>query len=49
MKEIKKITCIGADDVGPTMSVIAQKNPNVEVTVVDLGRSACCRCSDQIG
>lgn len=37
MKEIKKITCIGAGYVGgPTMSVIAQKNPNVIVTVVDL-------------
>ena len=37
MKNIKKITCIGAGYVGgPTMSVIAQKNPNVTVTVVDL-------------
>lgn len=37
MKNIKKITCIGAGYVGgPTMSVIAQKNLNVEVTVVDL-------------
>src|SRR5690606_31684004 len=37
MKTIKKITCIGAGYVGgPTMSVIAQKNPNIEVTVVDL-------------
>jgi UDPglucose 6-dehydrogenase len=35
--QIKKITCIGAGYVGgPTMSVIAQKNPNVQVTVVDL-------------
>ncbi len=40
MKEIKKITCIGAGYVGgPTMSVIAQKNPNVVVTVVDLNRA----------
>ncbi|WP_398454923.1 nucleotide sugar dehydrogenase [Sphingobacterium thalpophilum] len=39
MKEIKKITCIGAGYVGgPTMSVIAQKNPNVVVTVVDLNQ-----------
>lgn len=39
MKEIKKITCIGAGYVGgPTMSVIAQKNPNVTVTVVDLNQ-----------
>lgn len=37
MKEIRKIACIGAGYVGgPTMSVIAQKNPNIEVTVVDL-------------
>lgn len=37
MKQIKKITCIGAGYVGgPTMSVIAQKNPDIEVTVVDL-------------
>lgn len=37
MKEIKKIACIGAGYVGgPTMSVIAQKNPQIEVTVVDL-------------
>lgn len=35
--EIKKITCIGAGYVGgPTMSVIAQKNPDIQVTVVDL-------------
>lgn len=35
--KIKKITCIGAGYVGgPTMSVIAQKNPSVQVTVVDL-------------
>ncbi|MFZ4261758.1 nucleotide sugar dehydrogenase [Sphingobacterium sp. HJSM2_6] len=37
MKKIKKITCIGAGYVGgPTMSVIAQKNPEIQVTVVDL-------------
>ena|SRR5690554_8095715 len=30
MKQIKNITCIGAGYVGgPTMSVIAQKNPNI--------------------
>ena len=35
--KIKKICCIGAGYVGgPTMSVIAQKNPDVKVTVVDL-------------
>ncbi|TJZ60097.1 nucleotide sugar dehydrogenase [Sphingobacterium olei] len=38
--QIKKITCIGAGYVGgPTMSVIAQKNPNVQVTVVDLNEA----------
>ena len=37
MKTIKNITCIGAGYVGgPTMAVIAQKNPNIDVTVVDL-------------
>jgi UDPglucose 6-dehydrogenase len=35
--KIKSICCIGAGYVGgPTMSVIAQKNPNITVTVVDL-------------
>lgn len=37
MKKIKNIACIGAGYVGgPTMSVIAQKNPDINVTVVDL-------------
>lgn len=37
MTKIKKIACIGAGYVGgPTMSVIAQKNPDIQVTVVDL-------------
>lgn len=37
MKQIKNITCIGAGYVGgPTMSVIAQKNPEINVTVVDI-------------
>jgi UDPglucose 6-dehydrogenase len=37
MKHIKNIACIGAGYVGgPTMSVIAQKNPDINVTVVDL-------------
>lgn len=36
-KKITSICCIGAGYVGgPTMSVIAQKNPNIKVTVVDL-------------
>ena len=35
--KIKNICCIGAGYVGgPTMSVIAQKNPHIRVTVVDL-------------
>ncbi|MFA7446209.1 MAG: nucleotide sugar dehydrogenase [Flavobacteriaceae bacterium] len=35
--QIKNITCIGAGYVGgPTMSVIAQKNPHINITVVDL-------------
>jgi len=35
--KIKNITCIGAGYVGgPTMSVIAQKNPHINITVVDL-------------
>ncbi len=35
--KIKAICCIGAGYVGgPTMSVIAQKNPDIKVTVVDL-------------
>lgn len=38
--KIRKITCIGAGYVGgPTMSVIAQKNLAVEVTVVDLNQA----------
>jgi len=37
INRVKKIACIGAGYVGgPTMAVIAQKNPSVEVTVVDL-------------
>lgn len=39
MKQIKKITCIGAGYVGgPTMSVIAQKNPDIQITVVDINQ-----------
>lgn len=35
--KIKNICCIGAGYVGgPTMAVIAQKNPDIKVTVVDL-------------
>ena len=40
MKSISKICCIGAGYVGgPTMAVIAQKNPNIQVTVVDLNQA----------
>lgn len=40
MRTIKKITCIGAGYVGgPTMAVVAQKNLNVKVTVVDLNKA----------
>lgn len=38
--EVRKITCIGAGYVGgPTMSVIAQKNPHIQVTVVDINEA----------
>jgi len=48
MKQIKKITCIGAGYVGgPTMSVIAQKNPNIEVTVVDLNHARIAAWNDE--
>ena len=37
--KIKSICCIGAGYVGgPTMAVIAQKNPNIKVNVVDLNQ-----------
>lgn len=37
MKEIKTISCIGAGYVGgPTMAVIALKNPHIKVNVVDI-------------
>ena len=38
--KINNICCIGAGYVGgPTMAVIAQKNPNIVVTVVEEGGS----------
>ncbi len=38
--EIKNICCIGAGYVGgPTMAIIAQKCPNIKVTVVDLNEA----------
>ncbi|MBC7439663.1 MAG: nucleotide sugar dehydrogenase, partial [Flavobacterium sp.] len=37
--EVTKICCIGAGYVGgPTMAIIAQKCPNIQVTVVDLNK-----------
>lgn len=48
MKQIKKITCIGAGYVGgPTMSVIAQKNPDIQVTVVDINRARIAAWNDE--
>jgi len=39
MKEIKTISCIGAGYVGgPTMAVIAQKNPEIKINVVDISK-----------
>ena len=38
-KDIKKICCIGAGYVGgPSMAVIAEKCPNITVTVVDINK-----------
>ncbi|MBI2259893.1 MAG: nucleotide sugar dehydrogenase [Flavobacteriia bacterium] len=40
MKKIEKICCIGAGYVGgPTMAIIAEKCPNIKVTVVDLNEN----------
>ena len=37
--KIKNICCIGAGYVGgPTMAVIAQKNPQITVNVVDINK-----------
>lgn len=37
--EITKICCIGAGYVGgPTMAVIAKKNPNIKITIVDINQ-----------
>ena len=38
--KIKNICCIGAGYVGgPTMSIIAQKNPHIKVNVVDMNEN----------
>lgn len=48
MREIKRIACVGAGYVGgPTMSVIAQKNPNITITVVDLNQARIDEWNDQ--
>lgn len=40
MKSITKICCVGAGYVGgPTMAVIAQKNPHIQITVVDMNEA----------
>jgi len=45
---ITKICCIGAGYVGgPTMAVIAQKNPNIKVTVVDLNEKRIAAWNDE--
>lgn len=45
---IKKICCIGAGYVGgPTMAIIAQKCPNIKVTVVDLNEKRIADWNDE--
>jgi UDPglucose 6-dehydrogenase len=47
-KEISNICCIGAGYVGgPTMAVLAQKCPNINVTVVDLNKQRIADWNDQ--
>jgi len=46
--KIKNICCIGAGYVGgPTMSVIAQKCPEINVTVVDLNEKRIAAWNDE--
>ncbi|MEC4054517.1 UDP-glucose 6-dehydrogenase [Myroides odoratimimus] len=48
MKSIQKICCVGAGYVGgPTMAVIAQKNPHIQITVVDLNEARIKAWNDQ--
>lgn len=48
MRSINKVCCIGAGYVGgPTMSVIAQKNPNIKITVVDLNKERIAAWNDE--
>ncbi|MBF8149551.1 nucleotide sugar dehydrogenase [Winogradskyella sp. F6397] len=46
--KITKICCIGAGYVGgPTMAVIAKKNPNIEVTIVDINEERIAAWNDK--
>jgi UDPglucose 6-dehydrogenase len=46
--KIKNICCIGAGYVGgPTMAVIAQKCPNIEITVVDINENRIAAWNDE--
>ncbi|MEO1032858.1 MAG: nucleotide sugar dehydrogenase [Bacteroidota bacterium] len=46
--KINKICCIGAGYVGgPTMAVIAKKNPNIEVTIVDINAERIAAWNDE--
>ena len=46
--KITNICCIGAGYVGgPTMAVIAQKCPNIKVTVVDLNEQRIAKWNDE--
>ena len=46
--KIKKICCIGAGYVGgPTMAVIAKKNPDIEVTIVDINEERIAAWNDE--
>ncbi len=47
MKKIKKICCIGAGYVGgPTMAVLADKCPYLEINVVDINKNRICAWND---
>ncbi len=46
--EIKNICCIGAGYVGgPTMAVIAKKNPNINITIVDINKERIAAWNDE--
>ena len=46
--KIKNICCIGAGYVGgPTMSVLAQKNPHIKITVVDINKERIAAWNDK--